>query len=112
MVVAFSAALFLDRYTYCESMCGLYYIQSTFFLLPIFFLLGLPVPIALKKYSKENPEHTFKRKLFLAFGLITMVITLSCYMASSYKYASSKNITSSKTANRFAHSDALLARPF
>jgi len=75
-------------------MCGLYYISSLLYLLPLFFILGLPVPIALKKYPKKEPESLFKRKLFLTLGLIGMASILLFYLISSYKTAASKNITS------------------
>jgi len=99
VIVSFSAALLLDHYTYCESMCGLYYFSAVIYLLPIFFLLGLPVPIGLKKYPKEKSEYGFKRKLCLILGLVGMVSILSYFLVSSYSTAHSKNITSQITAD-------------
>ena len=92
IIISFLAALLLDHYTYCESMCGFYYVISAFYLLPFFFILGLPVPIGLKKYPKEKPEYLLKRKLSLAFGLTGMISTLSYYLVSFYEIAVSKNI--------------------
>jgi membrane protease YdiL (CAAX protease family) len=93
VIVSFSAAFLLDHYTYCESMCGLYYVSSVAYLLPIFFLLGLPIPIGLKKYPKEKSEYAFKRKLCLIFGLVGMLSILSYFVISFYSVAHSKNIT-------------------
>jgi hypothetical protein len=93
VIVCFSAALLLDHYTYCESMCGLYYVSSVAYLLPIFFFLGLPIPIGLKKYPKEKSEYSFKRKLCLSFGLVGMLSILSYFLISFYSVAHSENIT-------------------
>lgn len=88
-------------------MCGLYYFSAVIYFLPIFFLLGLPVPIGLKKYPKEKSEYAFKRKLCLILGLVGMVSILSYFLVSSYSTAHSKNITSQITANSVKQSPFL-----
>ena len=93
VIVSFSVTLLLDHYTYCESMFGLYYFSSTFYLLPTFFLLGLPVPIGLKKYTKEKSEYALKRKLCLTLGLAGMGSILSYFLVSFYSTAHSEDIT-------------------
>ncbi len=92
IVVSFLSALLLDHYTYCESMCGLYYVTSALYLFPLFFILGLPLPIGLKIYPKRVSESLLKRKLSLILGLLGMISVLLFYLISSYKMASSKNI--------------------
>ena len=106
VIISFLAAWLLDHYTYCESMCIVYYATSAFYLLPLFFILGLPVPIGLKKYPKEIPEFLLKRRLSFIFGLIGMAFILSFYLISSYETATSKNITS-QSSNATMCLDAL-----
>jgi hypothetical protein len=74
-------------------MCGLYFVSSVTYLLPVFFFLGLPIPIGLKKYPKEKSEYAFKRKLCLIFGLVGMLSILSYFVISFYSAAHSKSIT-------------------
>ena len=90
--------------SYCESMCGLYYITSTMFLLPLLFLLGLPIPIGLKKYPKGISNLVLKRKLALTFGLVGMLSVIAFYSISSYQTISKETVIQSHIVISFISS--------
>lgn len=90
-LVSFLAALSLAKYgPSCGSMCGLYYLTAGLFLLPAMFLLGLSLPIGMKKYPKENPDTLKKRRVCIIFGVVGMLLVLSFYLISFYFEAANK----------------------
>ncbi len=96
-VVCLSVALLLDQFTYCDSMCGIYYFSAGTFLFPLFFLLGLPVPIGLKKYPKENIDHSAKRTVCMLLGFVGMLSVFCWFILSFYSVANNKNVTNELT---------------
>lgn len=107
--VSLFAANILTEHTYCESMCGFYFIYSAFLLFPAFFLLGLAVPIGLKKYPKSNLENSskFKRKMCLVFGGIGMLGIFLFFVMYFYVSANNKHNKSIQVSN--VHSASELA---
>ena len=86
VVVSFFAAFFLDKFgPYCESMCGLYYVTSIGMLLPVIFVVGLPVPLGVSKYSKDTVANLGKRRMFFAFGVIGMLAVIFFYLIFSFQ---------------------------
>ena len=92
VIVSYFAAKILHQNTYCDSMCGFYYIYAVVLLLPVFFLIGLSVPIGLKKYPKSNLDQISKRKrnICLILGGIGMLSVFLLFVISNYIYVSNK----------------------
>ena len=85
VIVSLAAAFILDKYgPNCEPLCGLYYVYSIGFLLPVIFVVGLPVPMGMSKYSKENVATLNKRRMFIGLGVVGMLAVILVYLIFSF----------------------------